>query len=109
MLLAGIGKGLHDVAAHLHDRVFVGGAGAEYQGFAGGHVELDGCGAGTVLSAVVLLFHQQRKLVRGIHRRTVFLDIVAEGFQQTHRGNTAFMADPIAHYIPSSGYVRVWV
>lgn len=61
------------------------------------HVELDATNPRTVLSAVVLLLHQQEELIKPIQRRIVFFLVVRNGLQEADHGDTAFMLQKVAH------------
>ena len=70
---------------------------------AGGNVEFDIRHSGTVLSAVVLFFHQQTELVETVEGGSVFLFVEAQRLQKTDHCNSAFMLDRIAHGESLSG------
>ena len=60
-------------------------------------IELDVGQPGTVLSPVVLFFHQQVHLVEPVEVRAVFLPVVVDRLEQPDEGNAAFVFYGIAH------------
>ena len=62
-----------------------------------GNAELHAADSGAVLPAVVLLFHQQKKLIEAVERRAVFVLVKFERLQKPDDGNSAFVLDRIAH------------
>lgn len=60
-------------------------------------IELDVGQSGSVLSPVVLLFHQQVHFVQPVKGRAVFFQIEIDGFQQADHGDAALVFDRIAH------------
>ena len=70
--------GLELLGENVGQRVGARVALAEHEGPARRHVELDAADARAVLAAVVLLLHQQEKLVEAVERRLVFLRVIAE-------------------------------
>ena len=63
----------------------------------GRHPQFHGRNPRPVLSAVVLLFHHQVKLVEAIQRRAVLLVIKRQGFPKSKKGNTTFVAKSVRH------------
>ncbi|KAF5048761.1 hypothetical protein DSECCO2_446740 [anaerobic digester metagenome] len=60
-------------------------------------IEFDTGDTGSVLSPVVLLFHQQMQLIEAPGRGTVAVKVILQGFQQPYHGNAAFVLDLLAH------------
>ena len=50
-----------------------------------------------ILTAIVLLLHQQEKLLESPKRRTVLLLKIRQRLQQPHQRNPAFVANVLAH------------
>ena len=69
----------------------------EHESLPGRHVKLHGPYAGTILTAVVLLFHKQKKLVEAPQRRTVFFRIIGKGFSQSNERNPTKMPYVVTH------------
>ena len=70
---------------------------AEHERLARRDVELHTRHTRAILSAVVLLLHQQKQLEEAPKRRAVFLLIIGERFEQPHKRHAAFVSDEIAH------------
>jgi hypothetical protein len=70
-------------------------------GLAGRHVEFDVGHTGTVLSAVVLLFHEQIQLLGWPKRTPVDIYVVLQGLFQANQCNSALMVYKFAHGIYS--------
>ena len=64
---------------------------AEHVFLAGIGLQLDAGQARAFLSAVVLLLHQEVKLVQAIHPGAVLLFVVLQGLQQAYHGHAAFV------------------
>jgi hypothetical protein len=60
-------------------------------------VQLDGSQARAVLSAVMLLFHQQVKLIESLEGGTLLLLVVGKRLAQADECQAAFMFYGIAH------------
>jgi hypothetical protein len=48
----------------------------------------------------VLLFHKQVQLIEAVKDRTIFLEIVREGFSKPYKCQPAFVFDLVAHTEP---------
>ena len=73
------------------DGVGAGGALAEHVFFAGLGAELDAGEAGSVLSAVVLLLHEEVELVEGVHPGAVLVVVILQGLEEADHGYAAFV------------------
>src|SRR4029079_5231468 len=69
------------------------------KGIAWFNVQFHGSNACTILSAVVLLFHQEVELVQTPKYRTIFLLVVREGLAKADKGQTTFMFYCIHHWL----------
>jgi hypothetical protein len=70
---------------------------AKHVRLASGHIEFHARHARAILPAVVLLFHQEKKLCEAPERRTVFFLVVSQRFFQADQGDAAFVGDFIGH------------
>ena len=77
--------------------VFAGVPGAEQIRLPQGHVQLDAAYARAVLSAVVLLFHQDEQFVERPEGGAVFILKIRERLKQTNGGYAALVFKKIAH------------
>ena len=62
---------------------------------------------GAILSAVVLLFHQQIQLVDAVKSSAVFFLVIRKRLQQTNHRYAAFMMKKIAHLVPGIGTTKI--
>jgi hypothetical protein len=60
-------------------------------------IQFDGGYTRTVLSAVVLLLHQQIEFVHTIKGRAVFFLVIREWFKETNKGDAALVFYLVAH------------
>ena len=95
-LLKNIGNGLRLIAAQpIHERI------------TGLHIQLHGSDTGTILSAIVLLLHEEIQLIQSPQGRTVFLLVMGERFAQADKGQAAFVFDGITHEFRKSNLLPV--
>ena len=82
--------GVHGVE-YLGDGTRTQGAFAKHVFLAGIGLQLDASQARAFLPSVVLLLHEEVKLVQAVHPSAVLLFIVFQGFQKAYHGHAAFM------------------
>jgi hypothetical protein len=61
------------------------------------YIQFYSCYAGSILSAIVLFFHQQVQLVKTIHYCTIFLKIIRKRLSQANVGKATFMFYFVTH------------
>jgi len=88
---------LHHRVADPLDRVVLARSHPVQEFLAGRHVELDGGEARAVLSAVVLLLHEQVHAPQPPRGIAVPIAVVRQRLTETHQGEPAFVADEVAH------------
>ena len=76
----------------------------EHERLARRHIQFHRTDSRPILSAVVLLFHEQEKLIEAPQRGPVFLRIIGKRFPQPDQRNSAMMAYFVTHacIIPAS-------
>src|SRR5258708_16112429 len=74
---------------------------AEHERIARRDVELHTGYTRSILAAVVLLLHQEKKFKKSPEWRAVFLLVVRERFQQPDNRDAAFMCKTVAHAVGS--------
>ena len=67
------------------------------EGMTGLYVQFYRCHACTVLSAVMLLFHQQVQFIEPVGNRTVLLQVIRKWFSKPYKCQSAFMFYLVAH------------
>lgn len=60
-------------------------------------VKFDGSYACSILTAVMLLFHEQEKFVQAVQFAAVFLFVIRQWLKQPYQCNTTFMLYKITH------------
>ncbi|KAF5039794.1 hypothetical protein DSECCO2_540210 [anaerobic digester metagenome] len=66
-------------------------------GLSGGHVQLHAGQTGSVLTTVVLLFHEQRHFLKCVNRVAVFCQIKFRRLTEAQKCNSTLMLDSFAH------------
>ena len=69
----------------------------EHKGLARWHVQFHRSNPRTILSSIMLLFHQQEKLIETPKRGPVFLRIIGKRFSQLDQRNATMMAYFVTH------------
>ena len=91
----------------LGQSVFGDAAAAVHVRLADGHVDLDAANTGAVLTAIVLLFHEEKQLVETPQAGAVTVVIIGQRLAESHSGDPAFVFEEVAHAWINRGITRL--
>ena len=87
----------HDLLKQIMDGPVVNRSHSRDKAFARVHIEFDVGKAGSVLTSVVLLFHQQVHFVQPVKWRAVLVNVVLKRLFEAEHGNATLVLNGVAH------------